>query len=142
LTRQELTAISGLSARTSSWGGEGSLFFPLDGLLVAGGEDISMGVCAGVDFLESRKGAISSSEDGGDERADERGEDSTLMLGESYSSVRLLFGWARLAGGFGGCQDGTGHVGEGWRLRAKKPENQTEPKIGMPITCATATLTA
>jgi hypothetical protein len=74
-----------------------------------------MGVCAGLDFLERRKGAISSSEDGGDERAEERGEDSTLMLGECYSSVGLLFGWARLAAGLvGNGRDG--HFGEGWRL--------------------------
>ena len=100
--------MSGLSARTSSWAGEGSLFFPLDGVLaVAGGEDMARGDCAGEDFRERRKGAISSSEDGGDERADESGEDSTLMMGEGCS-VGLLFGWARLAAILvGGRRDGT-----------------------------------
>jgi hypothetical protein len=85
LTRRRLTAISGLSAKTGSWSGDGSLFFPLAGLLDVGwGEDMSMGLCAGVEVLESEE-SISSSEDGGEER----GEEEALMLGDGCAWIPI-----------------------------------------------------
>lgn len=100
-TRLALTAMSALSARTSSCGGEGSLFFLLGVLVPDGGtgdEAMSDGVRGGV---SPRSESISSSLLGGEERGEDEADmfatdgvdrDFSLMLVLSVEGVRSVGG--------------------------------------------------